>query len=132
MFTPLDLKKLQNLERGLTALIIFLAVLAPVSFSWMQKNPWHWSVSAILASVVLFAVIGVHLIRQRVSAQLFRHYEELKVGAVLQKKMTAQKELNRFVIINTEHGHFHLKSLYSGEPMLVSKNRVREYFEIEN
>lgn len=132
MFLPFDFKKWQSLERGLTALIIFVAVLAPVSFSWILKKQWHWSLSAALAFLALAAVIGIHVIRQRVSAQLFRYYEELKVGAVLQKKMTTQKEFNRFVIINTEREHFHLKSLYSGEPLLVSKNRVREYFEIEN
>lgn len=132
MHLPLDFKKLQRLERGLTALIIFIAVLGPVSFSWILKKPWHWSASAALAILSLGLVIGVHVIRQHVSSRLFRHYEELKVGAVLQKKMTAQKNLHRFVIINTEKGHFHLKSLCSGEPLLVSKNRVREYFEIEN
>lgn len=127
-----DFKKLQSLERALTGIIIFLAVIAPISFSWILKKQWHVSVSLILGAAILIAAVTIHLLRSRVSSKLFKHYEDLEVGAVLQKKMTAQKELNRFVIINTEREHFHLKCLCSGVPMLVSKNRVREYFEIEN
>ena len=127
-----DFKKLRSLERALTGIIIFLAVIAPISFSLIQKMQWHLGVSVILGVVILVAAISIHVVRSRVSAKLFKHYEELEVGRVLQKKMTAQKELNRFVIINTEREHLHLKCLCSGVPMLVSKNRVREYFEIEN
>jgi hypothetical protein len=127
-----EFKKYQKLERVLTFSIVLLSVLAPISFSWIMNKKMHWGFSAALGLVFLGSAFLIHLIRQRVSQKLIKHYESLDIGAVLQKKMTAQKEKNRFVIINTGREHLHLQCLCSGTPLLVSKNRVREDFDIEN
>lgn len=127
-----EFKKIQKLERVLTIAIIVISVLAPISFSWItEKKPHGYTSAGIAASFVVSAFI-IYWIRQQISQKLLRHYEALDIGAVLQKKMTPRKEKNRFVIINTGREHFHLQCLCSGRPLLVSKSRLREDFDIEN
>lgn len=127
-----EFKKYQKLERVLTIAIILLSVLAPISFSWIREKQTPRGVSAALGILFLSAAVVICWIRHRVSQRLIKHYEALDIGAVLQKKMATRNEKNRFVIINTGREHFHLKCLCSGRPLLVSKSRVREDFDIEN
>lgn len=127
-----EFKKYKKLERVLTVLIILISVLAPISFSWILDKKLHGGVSSLLALLFLAAAFGIYWIRHQVSLRLIKHYEALDIGAVLQKKMTPQKQNQRFVIINTGQEHFHLQCLCSGAPLLVSKSRVREDFDIEN
>ncbi|KYG63892.1 hypothetical protein AZI86_13830 [Bdellovibrio bacteriovorus] len=127
-----EFKKYKKLERVLTALVILISVLAPISFSWIMDKKLHGGISSVIAFLFLAAAFGVYVIRHQVSQRLMKHYESLDIGAVLQKKMASEKQNQRFVIINTGREHFHLQCLCSGTPLLVSKSRVREDFDIEN
>lgn len=127
-----EFKKFQKLERVLTVTIILISVLAPISFSWIMERKPHGYASAAIAIFFLASAFIIYWMRQQISQKLLRHYEALDIGAVLQKKMTPRNEKNRFVIINTGREHFHLQCICSGRPLLVSKSRLREDFDIEN
>ena len=127
-----EFKKYQQQERWLTATIVLFSLLAPVTFSWLMDKKIHWAISAGAAGVLLIAAAGIHLIRSRVAAKLVTKYQNLDVGYILSKKLVANKNTHRFVITNTGYNHYYLKSLNTGEQMLVSKHRVREDFDIAN
>lgn len=126
-----EFKKHQKQERLLTASIILVSVLSPVSFTALMNQKVHWFISSSAAGVFLVSAAWLYLIRHRVSEKLIRKYEDLDVGAVLAKKITPQHP-RRFVITNRGYNHFYLKCLNTGEQVLVSKHRVREDFDIAN
>lgn len=126
-----EFKKHQKQERFLTAFIILVSVLSPVSFTALMNQKVHWIISSSAAGVFLVSAAWLYLIRHRVSEKLIRKYEDLDVGAVLAKKITPQHP-RRFVITNRGYNHFYLKCLNTGEQVLVSKHRVREDFDIAN
>lgn len=126
-----EFKKYQKQERFLTASIILVSVLSPVSFTALMNQKVHWAISGSAAGVFLLTAGWLYLVRHRVSEKLIRKYEDLDVGAVLAKKITPQHP-RRFVITNRGYNHFYLKCLKTGEQMLVSKHRVREDFDIAN
>ncbi|WP_413561538.1 hypothetical protein [Bdellovibrio sp. HCB209] len=126
-----EFRKYQKQERRLTAAIVLVSVMAPVSFSILLDKKFHWIVCGITALIFLVAAVGLHVYRAQVSQKLLKKYETLDVGSVLAKKISP-KAPSRFVITNTGYNHFYLRCLNTGEQVLVSKHRVREDFDIAN
>ncbi|MEK2645550.1 hypothetical protein [Bdellovibrio sp. BCCA] len=126
-----EFKKYQKQERILTAAIVLVSVLAPVSFTALMNNKIHWVLPYVVAVAILSAALWLHFVRNNVSEKLLRKYETLDVGSVLAKKLTP-KNPRRFVITNRGYNHFYLKCLNTGEQVLVSKDRVQEDFDIAN
>ncbi|MEN0059387.1 MAG: hypothetical protein AAGB31_11180 [Bdellovibrio sp.] len=126
-----EFKKYQRQERLLTGAMVLLTILAPVSFSWLVERKIHWIISALVGVFFLALAAGLHMVRSRVASKVLKKYETLDVGAVLAKKLSS-KQSHRFVVVNRGCNHYYLKSLSTGEQVLVSKNRVKEDFDIAN
>ncbi|MBO9667029.1 MAG: hypothetical protein J7501_09470 [Bdellovibrio sp.] len=126
-----EFRKYQKQGRSLTAAIVLVSVLAPISFSLLLERKFHWAMSGAAAMGFLAIAVGLHIYRAKVSQKLVRKYENLDVGSVLAKKLSP-KAPGRFVITNRGYNHFYLRCLNTGEQVLVSKNRVREDFDIAN
>ena len=127
-----EFKKYQKQERLLTAVIVLISILAPISFTWLMDKKVHWIISGAVALTMLCAAAAVHLFRSKVSEKLLQKYQTLDVGYILAKKLVPNRSTQRFVITNKGFNHYYLKSLNTGEQMLVSKHRVREDFDIAN
>lgn len=127
--TERDFRKHQSQERLLSGLLVACSVLAPVSFTWLSQKEFYWIISVGTALSFVMAALIVQLLRQFLSQKLENHYENLNVGAVLEKKIGPSNR-NRFVITHCGYNHYYVTSLKSGERVLVSKHRVREEFDI--
>ncbi len=126
-----EFKKYQKQERQLTGALVLLAVLAPVSFTWLMDSKVHWLAAVCVASGFVVGAVCIHVLRSRVAEKLLEKYEDLDVGSVLKKKIALEAS-RRFVVTNRGYNHFYLRCLHTGEQMLVSKHRVREDFDIAN
>lgn len=126
-----EFKKYQKQERILTGALVLLAVLSPVSFTWLMDNKAHWSLAVVVALIFVAGSFALYFLRGRVSEMLLKKYETLDVGSVLAKKISPQHP-RRFVVTNRGYNHFYLRCLKTGEQVLVSKHRVREDFDIAN
>ncbi|MFM6929106.1 MAG: hypothetical protein ACKOX6_11620 [Bdellovibrio sp.] len=126
-----EFKRYQKQERILTATIVLISVLAPISFSILLERKVHWILSTVVAVVLLAVAVALRIYRSRVSEKLLSKYEKLDVGAVLAKKISPARP-GRFVITNRGYNHYYLRCLNTGEQVLVSKSRVREDFDIAN
>ena len=126
-----EFKKYQKQERALTGAIVLISVLAPITSSILLERRVHWISSACVGIVMLAVALGLRFYRSKVSEKLLKKYEKLDVGAVLAKKISPSRP-GRFVITNRGYNHYYLRCLNTGEQVLVSKNRVREDFDIAN
>ncbi len=126
-----EFKKYQKQERLLTGGIVLVSVLAPVSFTWLLEHKVSWAISGLAALACLATASWLHYVRTQVAQKLMGKYEKLDVGAVLAKKISPIMP-HRFVITNRGFNHYYLKCLKTGEQVLVSKDRVREDFDIAN
>lgn len=126
-----EFKRYQKQERQLTGALVLLAVLAPVSFTWLMDNKVHWVLALFVALAFVVGALAIHVLRTRVAEKLLGKYENLDVGSVLEKKISVESP-RRFVVTNRGYNHFYLRCLLTGEQMLVSKHRVREDFDIAN
>lgn len=126
-----EFKKYRKQERILTATIVLVAVVAPVSFTWLMQHQVHWAVSMLCAIFVIVTAGWIHLCRDQVAKKILSTYESIDVGAVLDKKIIS-KPTGQFVVTNRGYNHFYLRCNHTGEQVLVSKNKVREDFNITN
>lgn len=126
-----EFKKNQNQERLLTSGIVVLSILAPISLTALLECHVNWIISGATALGCLLGASGLHYLRTQIAEKIVVKYEKLDVGAVLAKKIS-QRMPQHFVITNRGYSHYYLKCLNTGEQVLVSKDRVREDFDIEN
>lgn len=126
-----EFKKYQKHERLLTGGIVLMSVLAPVAFTFMMEKKVSWAISGLVALALLTTASYFHYVRTQISQKLLGKYEKLEVGSVLAKKISTIKH-HRFVITNRGFNHYYLKCLKTGEQVLVSKDKVREDFDIAN
>lgn len=126
-----EFKKYQKRERLLTGGLVLFSVLAPLSFTWLLEHKVSWAISGLVAMGCLATASWLHFVRTKVSQKLLGKYEKLDVGSVLAKKIAPVRP-HRFVITNRGYNHYYLKCLKTGEQVLVSKDRVREDFDIAN
>lgn len=126
-----EFKKYQKQERLLTGGIVLVSVLAPVSFTYLMEQKITWAISGLVALAFVATASYMHYVRAQVSQKLLSKYEKLEVGSVLAKKISTTRP-HRFVITNRGFNHYYLKCLKTGEQVLVSKDRVREDFDIAN
>lgn len=124
-----NFRKYQAQEKILSGLLVAFSVLAPVSFAWLTQKEFYWILSVGIAISFVMAALVVQLLRQHLIQRLENHYENLDIGAVLQKKI-GPTHSHLFVITHCGYNHYYVKSLRSGERSLVSKSRVREEFEL--
>lgn len=126
-----EFKKYQKRERLLTGGIVLVSVLSPLSFTWLMEQKVSWALCGLAALGLLGTASYLHYVRGLVAEKLLVKYESLDVGSVLAKKITTHRP-QHFVITNRGYNHYYLKCLNTGEQVLVSKNRVREDFDIAN
>lgn len=124
-----EFTKYQKQERWLAGVIVFLFVMAPVSFTVVlnAKLPF-WNAVALSLSLLLGALV-VYLARAHVADKIINTYESLHVGAVLAKKIVTPQP-RRFIVTHRDSNRFYLQCLHTGEKVLMSKRRVREDFDI--
>lgn len=126
-----EFTKYRKQERWLTGATMLVSVLAPVALTTLINNKAHWIFLILVGLATVSAALWIQFVRSRISEKLLSKYETLDVGSVLAKKI-GPKDPRRFVITNRGYNHYYLKCLSSGEQVLVSKDRVREDFDIAN
>ncbi|KYG65295.1 hypothetical protein AZI87_12120 [Bdellovibrio bacteriovorus] len=126
-----EFKKYQKQERLLTGALVLVSVLAPISFTLMLNQKIQWPLCSAVGFVLGVVALWLHALRSNISEKLVRKYEKLEVGDVLCRKVTPTNP-GRFVVTNRAYNHLFLKCMYTGETVQVSKDRVREDFDIAN
>ena len=124
-----NFRKFQAQEKLLSGLLVACSVMAPVSFTWLSQKEFYWIISVGAAVSFVMTALVLQIFRQNLNQRLESHYEQLAVGSVLEKKVGPASR-NKFVITHCGYNHYYVTSLKSGERVLVSKNRVREEFDI--
>jgi hypothetical protein len=120
-----EIKKYQKKEKVLSAALISVATLAPITFTYLMERKIHWLFSLSIAFSVLLLSLWILFYRSSISRKLKVKYESLERGLVLSKRSRQQQ---RFIITNAGYSHYYLKSLETGEQLLVSRERAQEDF----
>lgn len=123
----IEFKKLQKREKLLSALLVTICTMAPVLFTVLTQKKAHWVLCATTACVLGISAFWIQFYRSHISQKLKHRFESLDVGLILALK---NAQARRYVITNTGYNHYHLKSLETGEQVLVNRRRAREDYNI--
>lgn len=126
-----EIRAIQHQERSLTALFVICLIASPVVPSLMMKNQSPSLVPLLIGLFFVAIAFWAQYKRAQMARQLLATFDNLSVGAKLEKKLTRNTP-QQFLIVDKTPGHFNLRCVQTGESILVSKGRVREDFEIAN
>lgn len=126
-----EFRKYQKRERLLTSGIVLIAAFAPICFTFLIQRKVHWVISLFFAVIMIVGAAWAHVYRDKVSKKILRTYEDIEIGSVLAKKISSRTP-RKYVVVRRGYNHFYLQCLGTGEQVLVSKNKVREDFNITN
>jgi predicted lysophospholipase L1 biosynthesis ABC-type transport system permease subunit len=129
-FLPVQIEEIQRYqkkEKILSVALVTVAVIAPITFSFLMDKKIHWVFSASVCFSILMLALWIQFFRSRISRQVKQKYESLDIGATLTRKSPLSP---KFVITNTGYSHYYLKCVKTGEQVLVSRHRAHEDFDI--
>lgn len=126
-----EFEKYKRQERFLTGAIILLSVCAPLTFSFLLDKSFP-AFLAVLSGISFMGIaLWIFILREKITRKLLHKYENLDVGYVLRKKI-GHRIPRKFVITSRDSNYFYLKCLETQEVILLSKDRLREDFDIAN
>lgn len=126
-----EFEKYKRQERLLTGAIVLLSVCAPLTFSFMLDNSFPTWLAVLSGVSFLSVALWIFILREKITRKLIHKYENLQVGYVLRKKI-GHRIPRKFVITSKDNNYFYLRCIETNEVILLSKDRLREDFDIAN